>query len=165
MQIGPEVERVSVPGSGLMKPSQNQDLERILESAIIVSWADLMRGAQTGLIHIEYGFAAGGTLDYLQVWSSITRGHWLLACEYWMSASTFHPAGVHFDNGYQSEGLADILESVMQHQIAFSLPADLGRQGLLQITTPTKEESIAAAASVSEAFGSLGPVLAHPALA
>ena len=58
-----------------MKPSEHQSLDQILESAVVVSWADLMRGAQTGLIHIEYGFAPSGTLDYLQVWSSITRGH------------------------------------------------------------------------------------------
>jgi len=116
------------------------------------------------LIHIEYGFAARGTLDYLKVWSSITRGQWLLACEYWMSASTFHSAGVHFDNGYQSEGLARILESVMQHQTAFSLPADLGRQGLLQIPTPTQEESVVAAASVSEALDRAGSASAQLAL-
>jgi hypothetical protein len=148
-----------------MKPFENQSLERILESAIVVSWADLMRGAQTGLIHIEYGFAAGGTLDYLQVWSSITRGHWLLACGYWMSASKFHGTGVHFDNQYQSEGLAHILEFVMQHQTAFVLPPDRGRLGLLQIPTPTEEESMAAAASVSEAFDRFGSVLAQPVLA
>jgi hypothetical protein len=109
-----------------------------------------MRGAQTGLIHIEYGFAASGNLDYLKLWSSIARGHWLLACEHWMSLSTFHRTGVHFDNGYRSEGLSDILESVMQHQTAFSLPPDLGRQGLLQISTPTEEESTAAAAALNE---------------
>jgi hypothetical protein len=148
-----------------MKPYENQSLERILESAIVVSWADLMRGAQTGLIHIEYGFAAGGTLDYLQVWSSITRGHWLLACGYWMSASKFHGAGVHFDNKYQSEGLAHILEFVMQHQNSFVLPPNRGRQGLLQIPTPTEEESTAAAASLSNAFDRFGSVLAQPALA
>jgi len=148
-----------------MKPNENQSLERILESAIVVSWADLMPGPQTGLIHIEYGFAAGGTLDYLKVLSSITRDQWLLACEYWMSASTFHSAGVHFHNGYQSEGLAHILESVMQHQTAFSLPADLGRQGLLQIPTPTQEESVAAAASVSEALDRVGSAPARLALA
>ncbi len=135
-----------------MKPNENQSLERILESAIVVSWADLMRAAQTGLIHIEYGFVAGGTLDYLQVWSSITPGHWVQACEYWMSASKFHGTGVHFDNGYQSDGLARILEAVMQHQTAFSLPANLGRQGLLQIPTPTQEEIVGAAASVNEAL-------------
>jgi hypothetical protein len=148
-----------------MKSDENGSLERILESAIVVSWADLMRGAQAGLIHIEYGFASGGTLDYLKFWSSLTRGHWLLACEYWMSASTFHRIGVHFDNGYQSAGLAHILEAVMQHQAVFTLPADLGRQGLLQIPTPTEEESAAATESVNQAFDRLGTSLAVPVLA
>jgi hypothetical protein len=78
----------------------NQSLEQILESAIVVSWADLMRGTETGLIHIEYGFAPGGTLDYLKVWSSLTRGHWLLACKYWMSPSTLHGTGIAYENGY-----------------------------------------------------------------
>ena len=148
-----------------MKPSANQSLEQILESSIVASWADLMPKSQTGLIHVEYGFAAAGTLDYLKVWSSTIRGQWLLACEYWMSASTFHSAGVHFHNGYQSEGLAHILDSVMQHQTSFSLPADLGRQGLLQIPTPTPQESVAAAASVSEALNRVSSAPAHLALA
>lgn len=126
---------------------------RVLESAVAVSWADLMRGASKGLIHIEYGFAPSGTFDYLQVWSSITRGHWLLACAYWMSPSKFHGTGVHFENGYQSEGLAHILRNVMQHQSAFLLPADLGRQGLLQIPAPTREEAMAASAQVGQALG------------
>jgi hypothetical protein len=38
-----------------------------------------------------------------------------------MSASTFHGTGVRFDNGYESEGLADILEFAMQHQREFTL--------------------------------------------
>ncbi|HET7442353.1 MAG TPA: hypothetical protein VFJ47_13705 [Terriglobales bacterium] len=148
-----------------MQLSEHQNLDQILESAVVASWSDLMRGAPTGLIHIEYGFAPSGTLDYLQLWSSITRGHWLLACEYWMSASKFHGIGVHFDNGYQSEGLAHSLELVMQHQNAFVLPLNRGRQGLLQIATPTQEEGAAAAASVSEAFDRIRLALAPPALA
>ena len=148
-----------------MKPDKNQSLERILECAIVVSWADLMRDAQTGSIHIEYGFAPTGTLDYLKVWSSITRGHWLLACEYWMSGSAFHGTGVRFDNGYESEGLAHILEFVMQHQNSFVLPPNLGRQGLLQIPTPTEEENAAAAVLVNEAFHRLSSPLAELAAA
>jgi hypothetical protein len=140
-----------------MKPTESQGLERVLESAIVVSWADLTRGRQGELIHVEYGFTPGGTLDYLQVWTSITRGHWLLSCEYWMSASRVHRPGVHFENGYQSEGLANILESVMQHQTCFALPADLGRQGLLQVLAPTQEERAVAAASVKEALDGIGP--------
>jgi hypothetical protein len=104
-------------------------------------------------------------LDYLKVLSSITRGQWLLICEYWMSESLFTAPEFHFHNGYQSEGLAHILESVMQHQTAFSLPADLGRQGLLQIPTPTQEESVAAAASVSEALDRVGSAPAQLAAA
>jgi hypothetical protein len=133
----------------------NGNLEQILQSAVVISWDDLMRSTHTGLIHIEYGFAAGGTLDYLKVWSSLTRGHWLLACEYWMSANTFHGAGVSFSNGYQSEGLVRILEPVMQHQNSFVLPPNLGRQGLIQISTPTVEESAAAAALINVAVDRL----------
>jgi hypothetical protein len=142
--------------------NQNGNLDTILESAVVISWADLTRGAPTGLIHIEYGFAAGGTLDYLKVWSSLARGHWLLACQYWMSANTFHGAGIDFENGYKSEDLAHILEITMQHQNCFVLPTNLGRQGLLQISTPTAEEIAAAAALIDVAFDrlALSPVVA-----
>lgn len=139
-----------------MKDNESHTLERILESAVIVSWADLMRGAQAGLVRIEYGFAAGGTLDYLKFWSSISRGHWLLAVEYWTSPSKSHSTGVHFENGYESEALKHILDSVMQHQTEFSLPVDFGRQGLLQIATPTQQESVVASALLNETLHHLG---------
>ena len=142
-----------------MKLNEKQNLELVLKSAVVASWADLMRGAQTGLIHMEYGFAVTGTLDYVQVWSSITRGHWLLACNYWMSAATTHPAGIHFENGYQSEGLGHIMDAVMQHQTAFLLPEDLGRKGLIQIQTPTQEDGVAASAHVGQASGCIRSAL------
>ena len=142
-----------------MKDHENQSLERTLESAIVVSWADLMRGDTTGLVQIEYGFAPKGTLDYLQIWSSISRGPSLLVCRYWMSVSSFHGSGIQFGNGYQSENLAHILEVVMQHQGSFELPPNLVGQGMLQISTPTQEESVAAAASVNEALDSVGSAL------
>jgi hypothetical protein len=122
-----------------MKPAENKSLERAIESAIVVSWTDLMHGAPTGLIHVEYGFAPTGTLDYLKVWSSITRGHWLLACQYWISANTFHSVGIRFENGYESEGLARILEFVMQHQNSFVLPPNLGRQDCSKFQRPRKK--------------------------
>jgi hypothetical protein len=162
---GPEVERALPLREWIINMSKHQSLDRILESAVVASWADLMRGVQTGLIHIEYGFAPSGTLDSLQVWLSSTRGHWVLACSYWMSASTFHGTGVYFENGYESDRLARILESVMQQQNAFALPVNLGRQGLLQIPKPSEEESVAAAASVKDVFCRLGAVLAPSALA
>lgn len=121
-----------------------------------------MHGAQTGLIHVEYAFAPTGSLDYLKVWSSTTRGHWFLAGEYWMSESTFHSTGIRFDNGYESEDLAHILEFVMRHQSEFGLATDRGRQGLLQISTPTQEESAAAGELVHEALHRPGVALAEP---
>lgn len=148
-----------------MKSEVTQSLEGTLESAVIASWPDLVHDTQTGLIHVEYGFAPTGTLDYLKIWSSVTRGHWLLACEYWMSESAFHSVGIRFENGYESEGLSNILERVMQHQLSFVLPANLGRQGLLQIQTPTEKERAAAGESIREVFGRLDAILAGPALA
>ena len=146
-----------------MKPTIH--LDHILESAIVVSWPDLMRGTHASLVHIEYAFAPTGALDYMKVWISISRGHWLLACEYWMSANTFHGVGVRFENGYQSEELARILEFVMQHQDSFVPPPNQGRQGLLQIPTPTEKESAAAAITVNEALHSYDSLLAQPTFA
>ncbi len=144
-----------------MKFDQNQSLERIFESAIVVSWEDLIN-AQNGLIHIKYGFAADGTLEHIAVWSSLVRGHWFLVCDYWMSASKFHGAGIHFENGYQSETLAHILEVLMQHQDRFALVPNLGREGLLQVPNPTHEESVDAASSMSEVFDGLDLVFDKP---
>jgi len=143
-----------------MNTNERQNLEQILESAVVASWTDLMRGAQAGLVHMEYGFAAGGTLDYLKLWSSISRGHWFLAVEYWMSPSKSHSAGVHFDNGHESDALKHFLDSVMQHQTDFSLPVDYGRQGLLQIATPTQQESVAASALINETLRHLSSLAA-----
>ena len=146
-----------------MKPTIH--LDHILESAIVASWPVLMRGTHVGLVHIEYAFAPAGALDYMKVWTSVTRGHWLLACEYWMSANTFHRIGVRFENGYQSEELARFLEFVMQHQNCFVPPPNLGRQGLLQIPMPTEKESTEAAITVNEAIHSFGSLLARPTVA
>jgi hypothetical protein len=144
-----------------MNPKHN--LERILESAIVASWPDLIRGTHAGPIHIEYAFAPTGALDYMKVWTSVARGHWLLACEYWMSPNTFHGTGIRFENGYTSEGLARILEFVMQHQNSFVPPPNVGRQGLLQIPMPTEAESAAAGISINEAVHDFESQLTQPA--
>lgn len=36
-----------------MKLDIAQSLDRVLESAVIVSWADLMKDTKVGLIHLE----------------------------------------------------------------------------------------------------------------
>jgi hypothetical protein len=139
-----------------MDPSESQSLARILESVAVVSWADLMRNAQADSIQIEYGFAADGTIDCLRFWASISRGHWLLAVEYWASRSDSHDPGVHFENGYESDALKHVLQTVMHHQSEFSLPVDLGRQGLLQIPIPTEHESALASSLINETLRHVG---------
>src|SRR5689334_504857 len=65
------------------------ELDRILTSAVVLSWQDLLHAAHGGLIHIEY--APGKTLQYLKVWELTGKGEWSLICEYWMSCG---PAGL-----------------------------------------------------------------------
>ena len=128
---------------------QRENFDQILESAVVVNWTDLMRG-RSGLIEIEYGFSPSGTVDFIKVWASIKRGYWLLACTYGMPDSQSYDAGIHFDNGYESKGLAHILEVVMQHQNLFG-PQNLGRNGSLHVVRPTEKESKAAAALINGA--------------
>lgn len=143
----------------------SHNFDQLLESAVVASWADIMRGSQSRPIHIEYGFAASGALDHLQVWTCIVKGRWLLACGYQKAPSESDDTSVHFHNGYHSEGLARILKLVILHQKALRLPQNLHRAGLLQITTPTQEESAAAAISVNETFDYIHSVPVELALA
>ena len=128
-----------------------QQLDRILEAAVIVSWPDLMPNGEKGLIHVEYDFAANGTLKNLHIWSSIMHGYWHLVCTY-TSPSGFQDGKVQFESRYTAERLARVLELVMQHQDRFLLPPNLGRKGLLQIVTPTGKESTSAALLLTEAL-------------
>jgi hypothetical protein len=145
-----------------MSINHGDSLDRLLESAVVASWADLVRGVPTELVHVEYDFTGSGALEYLQVWSSIVRGHWLMVCGYQMAGSELHDSGVQFHNGYQSEDLARSLELAILHQKAFTLPRNFGRAGLLQIATPTRTDSEAAAVSVNETFDRINCGPAEP---
>jgi len=147
-----------------MNPEKLHSLDRILECAAVVSWADLMPLNGSGLIHIDYAFCPGGTIEYLKLWASTTRGHWRLVCEYWMSDSSFHLRGIHFEVGYKSEDLAHSLELIMRHQSAFVASPNLGRNGLLQIQQPTQEQIEAAGAAVAEAREHIRSVPMQPAM-
>jgi hypothetical protein len=94
-------------------------MDRILESAVVLSWKDLLHISQEGLIHIEY--VPGPSLQYLKIWQLTGKGSWSLICEYWMSqGQAAKPvAGLTFSNDYHSEGLAEMLNVIMQHQGSF----------------------------------------------
>lgn len=137
------------------------ELDRILTSAVVLSWGDLLHTSQRGLIHIEY--APGKTLEYLKVWELTGKGGWSLVCEYWMSRGpTAVPRdGMTFSNDYHSAGLTDMLELIMQHQDSFAASLVRPGAGLIQVTLPTDQESLAATACMRHAYEGLGFTFAH----
>jgi hypothetical protein len=48
--------------------------DQILESAVILSWVDLLPDHRPGSIHVEYVFGAEGTISTLKLWLSTLRG-------------------------------------------------------------------------------------------
>lgn len=124
-------------------------LDQILESAVVLSWKDLLPGTRTSLVHVEYRLGPGGSLEFLKVWSSITRGHQYLVCEWNPSAAANH---VSFSNDFYSKDLAHMLESIIQHQAVFFKDLTLHRDGLVQIHPPTEEDQRTAEACMADAF-------------
>lgn len=132
-------------------------LEWLLECAIVVSWGDLLRGDQRGSIHIEYCFSPDGSAESLTLWSSTVRGHWHRVCEYRMTLD--QQCRLRFEHGYQMEELASNLEFIMQHQDAFLPAVNNGRNGLLQVDTPSRDQTNLAYAVIAEAHLQVDPML------
>lgn len=135
-------------------------MDRILESAVVLSWNDLLRPSQRGLIHIEY--APGTRLPYLKIWQLIGRGEWSLVCEYWMSRGPADSSGggITFKNDYHSASLAEMLEVIMQYQDNFA-PSLKPEAGLIQVTLPTEQERLASGACMRHVYESFGLSFAH----
>ncbi len=137
------------------KKLMNGAMNRILESAVILSWNDLLRPTQRGLIQLEY--VPGPRRSYLKIWQLTGKGEWSLVCEYWMShgAAVATDDGIMFSNGYASAGLAEMLEVIMQHREHFAVPLTSG-PGSIQIKFPTEKETLEAKGCIRQAFESLG---------
>jgi len=60
--------------------SESVPLDHILESAVVINWSDLVRGAIPGLVHVEYHVGEERLIDNVRIWSSTTRGYWSLVC-------------------------------------------------------------------------------------
>ncbi|HLW55407.1 MAG TPA: hypothetical protein VKW06_21440 [Candidatus Angelobacter sp.] len=132
-------------------------MDRILESAVVLSWKDLLHPSQRGPIHIEY--APGTRLPYLKIWQLTGRGEWSLVCEYWMSRGLTDD-GMTFSNDYHSAGLAHMLGVIMQHQDSFA-PSLKPGAGLILVTLPTEQENSMSGACMKHVYESLGLCFAH----
>ena len=142
-----------------MATGKRVQIDRVLESAVVLSWKDLLQASKEGLVHVEYGTAPEASLQYVKIWLSTTRGTWELICEYWMSPglSRVPAAGLTFSNGYYSADLARMLEHMMQHQDGF--PNSLsGKSGvnLIRVQSPTDGDSLKAGVCMTEAYHCLG---------
>ena len=131
---------------------------RMLESAVVLSWHDLVETSPRDLIHIEYGTAPEPSLQYLKIWRLADGRAWNLICEYWMclGSSPTPKAGLTFSNGYHSAALTKMLEFIMQHQKSFSATFGPSSVGLLQVQTPTKGATSTARNCMSEAYKRIG---------
>jgi hypothetical protein len=118
-------------------------LAHILESAVILSWGDLMKGA-SGNVHIECSNGPDRALEFLKIWSSTLRGDWSLVCEYWMRPRPALPAGVTFSNGYCSSQLTRMLGMIMQHQQSFVSDSAPLAADLIQVGAPSRKDVTAA---------------------
>lgn len=151
----------------LMAPTKRVRIDRVLESAVVLSWKDLFPTSQAGLVHVEYGTAPEPCLQYLKIWRAATRGTWALICEYWMSPGSFKVpvAGLTFSNGYYSADLAQMLKQMMQPQDGFpnSLCGESG-VNLIQVHSPTEGDRLKASTCMTEAYHRVGlpsPFQAH----
>lgn len=135
-----------------MSETECQQLDRILESTVIVSWPELMAESESGSVHVEYDFGPKSEITFVRIWLSETRGVWHLVCSYSVSTSGPRKSHIQFENGYVSERLAETLNFAIQHQDIFLPPPNLGRQGLLQIGSPSEKERAAAITLIDEAF-------------
>lgn len=147
-----------------MSETECQQLDRILEAAVIVSWPELMAESESGSVHVEYDFGPRGEVTFLRIWLSETRGVWHLVCSYCASTSGLRNRSIQFDNGYASERLAETLEVAMRHQDIFLPPPNLGRQGLLQITPPSEKERADAILLIKEVFDAVKSRCEEPVL-
>lgn len=142
-----------------LEPGARGRIDQILESAVVLSWKDLLKSSPTAVVQVEYATAPEPSLQYLKMWRSTTRGQWDLFCEYWMSPGTTSiPAiGLTFSNGHYSAHLAQMLEVVMPNRngIPGSLAGNTAVK-LIVINSPTENDKQKADDCMSAAYERLG---------
>lgn len=138
----------------------------LLESAVMLSWNELLKCSARGLVHVEYGMAPESSLQYVKIWLATSRGAWNLVCEYWIASGfkSAPPIGLTFSDGFQSSLLAEILDATMRAREGFigTFSGD-NRVSLIVVHSPTKDQLQKAQEYMGEAFKRLGLVYAPPA--
>ncbi|MGB8886064.1 MAG: hypothetical protein WCC87_05030 [Candidatus Korobacteraceae bacterium] len=130
-------------------PAPTVHLDHILTSVVVVNWEALTSSSPTARIRMEYHIGTDGSIEYLKLWMS-AREYWSLICDY-----SIHPGwsdGPRFSNGYHSRSLGRLLQSIMMNQKLFGHGCEPDSNRLLEIGTPTLQQTDEARLQVSETF-------------
>lgn len=142
-----------------LAPIRRLRVEDVFESAVVLSWRELLQSPREGVVHVEFGTAPEPSLQYLKIWVSTKEKKWDLICEYWMCRGSLSvPAtGLTFSNGYYSADLAQMLEDVLRDRdgIPHSL-AGKTAVNLILVETPTADDRWKAGNCMSEAYKRIG---------
>jgi hypothetical protein len=137
-------------------------LNRLLSSAVVLSWDELMPDSTSGLMHIEYQTGGDGSLHFVKFWSSTIWGEWKLVCELWMQSLWAQVAGVRFGSDYHSVNLARTLKAVAAYERPVALIP--GLRSLIQVFPPSDVQRREAELLTTVALDSHGSVPADAAL-
>jgi hypothetical protein len=133
-----------------MPRSARLRIDQVLECAVVLNWDDFTALRSPSLIHIEYDRTTARTLARVKVWSSTTRGSWLLICEYRRDPEGGLAPGVSFGKGFASAGLATMLDAIIRNQDACADAPGAFRNGLVQVGPPSPEARAAAASMMRD---------------
>lgn len=132
-----------------IRTSSPVQLDHILASAVVLNWEALTLASTPGRVRIEYHIGLDGSLEYLKVWGS-AREYWSLICDY--SVTPGWSDGPRFSNGFHSRPLARLLQSIMMNQSMFGHTCLPNTNGVLEIDTPTPQDTEGARLRVNETF-------------
>ena len=130
----------------------NNRIDRMLECAVYLNWKDFASDSSPMAMRVEYRTGPTPSLKCLKLWSSVSRGHWKLVCEYWTQPNPIQQQGITFSKSYSSPGLTRMLNAIMQHQEVFSVRQTDLRDRLVQITSPHEAQCVAAKREMTEAL-------------
>lgn len=123
--------------------------DRVLESASMLAWSDLMPETPDAVMQVEYR-GNQHALEYLKVWGSVKRGYWNIigVCE----SSPTGLGRLNFADGYDSHDYADMLALITHQQAAFAREDTVGQSTILAIHAPSSQDRAAAEAVLRQAL-------------
>jgi len=145
----------SSPNRRSSSDAPQHSFARLLKSAVVLNWTDLISAGESGVVHVDCRFGHDEEVDHLTIWVATQRGEWRLAGEYFRSHPKGSVTGMKFEDEYRSERLACTLDTIFEHQRSFAPLPNAGRDGLIEIEQPTSRERRVAENAIASMLRSL----------